>query len=470
MKSNMKNVNQKRLNRRSWCKVLSLTLLSLFSSCEKFVEVDLPNSQLIGTKVFNDANTANAAIADFYINLRDEVLVTGSVNGLSVALGYYADELTHYSVDRDDYFQNSLNPLSFSISENWNNCYKLIYEANSVLEGVEQSTALTESDKQSFAGEALFMRAYVHFYLLNLYGSIPYVTSTNYERNSRITKASPESVYTFILADLTLAKAYLKDDYVTEERVRPNRSVVSALMARVYLYTQNWEAAKKEASDIIGHSDVYSMMEDLDKTFLKNSSSTLWQLMPNAPGVNTHEAGSFIFVTGPPTYRAVSTFLLAAFEEGDLRKTHWLGSVTKGSDTWYYPFKYKQNKNTGTSQEYSILFRLEELYLIRAEAAAHLGQLAEAKSDLNRIRKRAGLENTIATTEAELLQAILRERRVEFFTELGHRWFDLKRTGQADAVLSVAKAGWDTRDILWPLPENDLRLNPGLRPQNAGYN
>ncbi len=75
----------------------------------------------------------------------------------------------------------------------------------------------------------------------------------------------------------------------------------------------------------------------------------------------------------------------------------------------------------------------------------------------------------MAGTQAELASAILEERRKEFFTEQGHRWLDLKRTGTADAVLSVKKPGWDSKDVLWPLPENELLLNGNLLPQNTGY-
>jgi hypothetical protein len=95
--------------------------------------------------------------------------------------------------------------------------------------------------------------------------------------------------------------------------------------------------------------------------------------------------------------------------------------------------------------------------------------LENAKTDLNKIRNRAGLANTSATTKTELLAAIIEERRKEFFTELGHRWFDLKRTGTANIILSSKKPGWDAKDLLWPLPESELLLNGNLAPQNPGY-
>ncbi|MNR31887.1 SusD family protein [compost metagenome] len=107
--------------------------------------------------------------------------------------------------------------------------------------------------------------------------------------------------------------------------------------------------------------------------------------------------------------------------------------------------------------------------MIRAEARAHLGNVSGAQTDLNKIRRRAGLSDTPADTQSELLAAILKERQVELFTELGHRWFDLKRFGLANEVLGAHKTAWNSTDILWPLPQSELLLNENLLPQNPGY-
>ena len=125
--------------------------------------------------------------------------------------------------------------------------------------------------------------------------------------------------------------------------------------------------------------------------------------------------------------------------------------------------------NEPEASEYSIVMRLAELYLIRSEAQVQLGQLTSAAADLNTVRKRAGLEEVTATPSAELLEFIIQERRHEFFTEMGTRFFDLKRTGQVNAVLGTVKSGWDPDDALLPLPESELLINPNLSPQNPGY-
>ena len=160
---------------------------------------------------------------------------------------------------------------------------------------------------------------------------------------------------------------------------------------------------------------------------------------------------------------------MSAFTVGDLRKIWWTKAVTNGITTWFHAYKYNQYQNTTTSQEYSIVLRLAEPYLIRAEAKAHLNDAIGAAQDLNAVRNQAGLGNTTATSTDQILDAIAEERRLEFFTEFGHRFFDLKRTHMLAAVLSGVKLGWDAKDQLWPIPATELLVNPNLQPQNSGY-
>ena len=227
-----------------------------------------------------------------------------------------------------------------------------------------------------------------------------------------------------------------------------------------------WTEAEATASEVIQNTTLYTWETNLDKVFLKESTATIWQLIPSASGKNADEGASFIFTVGPPTLVALSSDLIAAFSIDDLRKTQWTKAIISGTTTWYHANKYKQRTTTGTSLEYSILFRLAEQYLIRAEARFYLNNISGAKEDLNKIRNRAGLQNT---TETDVLGAILKERRLEFFTEAGHRFFDLKRTGTLDNTLSKLKPGWNSTDKNFPIPEVELRLNPKLLPQNQGY-
>lgn len=445
-----------------------LFIVFLIMGCESFVEVDHPDSQLTSEMVFKDVATAEAAMANIYSKLTSQVLVCGNSNGISILLGSYTDEIhTHNSgLLEFQFYQNNLNATNSEIAGLWNKSYNLIYAVNAIIEGLENSI-LNENDKNRLQGEALFLRAFLHFHLMNLYGSIPYITSTNYSINSTINKSSQAELYTLLVSDLEHAKEVMPASYGITN-FRADLGAIKSLLARIYLYHQNWEGAEREADSVI-NSGNYLWVDSLDEVFLKGSTGTIWQLKTSNEGQATLEGENFIFTMVPPPSRAMTEHLLNAFESGDMRKERWIDSVSGENDTYYYPFKYKQNTYEAVSTEYSIMIRLEELYLIRAEARLKLGDSEGAKEDINKIRNRAALPNLIAATHQELLDAILHERRVELFCELGHRFFDLKRTGKIDMVLSAIKPGWNPTDILWPLPESELLLNPNLLPQNPGY-
>ncbi|MGV9004424.1 RagB/SusD family nutrient uptake outer membrane protein [Flavobacterium sp.] len=450
-----------------WCAVLS----AIMYSCDDFVAVDLPQSQLTTPAVFEDSGTATAAMTELYSKIRDGGLLTGSANGLSHLLGNYADELDFYGGSQNSavpFYQNSLVATNPTVKELWNTTYNQIYGANALIEGLSNSTKLTVTVKDQLTGEALFVRALLHFYLANLYSDVPYITTTDYEQNRVAVRLTVAEVYQQAKVDLEQALLLLPEDYLSYDRVRPNVYAAHALLARINLYAGLWDEAANEASAVLNQTGLYSNDAPLAGTFLNDSNGTIWQLAAGFAGGNTLEVGTFSFEVGPPPLSALRTNFMAAFEVGDQRKDAWIGSVTDGSSTWYYPSKYKAGA-TGVSSEYSVVFRIAELYLIRAEARAHNGDLIGSREDLNIVRQKAVLLASTATTESELLTAILQERRVEFFTEFGHRFFDLKRYGLLQTTLSPLKPGWDATAILFPIPATELSLNPNLLPQNIGY-
>lgn len=454
-----------------WKALLFILFFSL-TSCDSFVEVDLPNSQLTGPTVFKERATADAAMGHVYANIRDQGLLSGTSFGLSCNLGAYADELDFYgntSYSTFYFYNNNLLPSNTAVGNYWNTAYNQIYAANAIYEGIQTSMTLSSSDSNNLKGEALFVRGLLHFYLANLYGNIPYVTTTDYRVNSTVSRLSISEVYKRIQADLEQAVLLLPDNYFTSGRARPNKSAANALLARCYLYSGSWAEAANAASAVLNQTNLYQTEPNLEKVFLKECTETIWQLPPAAEGRNTDEAATFTLFSGPPLTFALSDSFMEAFSPNDLRRTFWIGEVTNGSHTWFYPRKYKQTTVAATASEYAIVLRLPEQYLIRAEARAHQEDLIGAKEDLNQVRQRAGIGETTALSKQQLLEAILLERRLEFFTEYGHRFFDLKRNGKLDAVLSTIKIGWNSTDSLLPIPESELSVNPNLLPQNPGY-
>jgi hypothetical protein len=452
--------------------IFLLTLVASTVGCDSFTEVDLPESQLTAPAVYQDGVTATAALSDIYARMRDNGVVSGNVDGLTQLMGVYSDELTFHGTSiatMDGFFNHSVTPTNGYIATYWSSSYSHIYAANALIEGINSSPAIMGEQKSRLNGEGLFIRALIHFHLVNLFGDIPYITSTDFMINSKVTRIPKAIVYEKIISDLIQAKTLIPETYPTSGRVRPNKSVVQALLSRVYLYNEQWNLAEQESSAVINNKILYNPEPKLALSFLKESTSTIWQLHPGVAGANTIEGKSFTFISTPPPLTSVSDNLLNAFQLGDQRKFKWLKSVTKGNLVWYHPYKYKENVYTGTSKEYSIIFRVEEQYLIRAEARAYGNDITNGLADLNTIRNRAGLPDITVDSPKALIQAILQERRLELFSEGGHRWFDLKRTGQAQAVLQPLKPGWQNTQLLFPLPDKELLLNTSLKPQNPGY-
>ena len=186
------------------------------------------------------------------------------------------------------------------------------------------------------------------------------------------------------------------------------------------------------------------------------------------PTWNTYP-GAFLILTGNPSNVAFDSNFLKSFHPADQRKAAWTKSITVSGKTFYYPYKYKVRQNATRISEYTMVLRLSEQYLIRAEARARQNNLNGALSDINTIRLRAGLSSLPGITQQALLDSIGRERRWELFTEFSDRWIDLRRTGKADIIMSLTKGtNWNTTDQLYPIPQMEINRNSNLV-QNPGY-
>ena len=455
---------------------LTVTIIaSLFSGCRKFVQVPPAPGQMVSDIIFSSDETALAAVNGVYTQFQ-----TGNTaftnGGLSLYGGLLADELSAVTATTttDAFHLNQLLATNSIVYTNfYAHAYKLLYRANAILEGLSRSASLTPDIKEHLTGEMRFMRGLVYFYLVNLFGDVPLVTTTDYRINAVLPRAAVSTVTQLIESDLLAVEQMLPITYPGNDKLRPNRYTATTLLARFYLYQQNWQAAEAKANMVI-NSGLYSLVHSsaIHSTFLKNSNETLWEVANANETAPVTEAAVFIPASTAikPMYLLTSG-LLSSFEPGDLRKTNWVSKNTVNGIDYFYPAKYKYRLVATGSQptEYNIVFRLAELYLVRAEARAKQNLLTGAKDDLNMIRTRAGLANTTATTRPDILLAIEHQNRVEFFTEWGHRWLDLKRTDKADAVLGLLKGvTWQHTDILFPIPANELTLNPFLT-QNSGY-
>lgn len=468
--------------------------------CKKLIEIDSPQGEIVGKDIYNTNANAISVITGVYGDMGYSSIFQGK-NSISVCAGLSADEFTCISNSTDILSLFYRNGLLTDDGGFWANLYTYIYRLNSAIEGISASTGITTSVKNQLLGEAKFTRAFMYYYLLNLYGDVPLLTTTDVIANSNSTRTAATVVYTQIIKDLKEATLELKSNYVgkdvlsnSTERIRPNSYAATALLSRVYLTIGDWTAAEREASTVISNSGMY-ILEELNSTFLNTSKEAIWQIQPTVNDLNTLDATLFnlkagtlgIPVSGPnsdnrPVY--LSDGLYSSFEIGDERMHKWLDTSmvynrNSGELVGIYPFanKYKVWLPGQPRTEYLMVLRLAEQYLIRSEARARQGKISgvnSAESDLNMIRNRAGLADIHPASEAPMLFAILQERRHEFFTEWGHRWFDLKRTGEVNNVMAGAsplKGGiWASYKSLFPIPVVEFKRNPSLRSkQNPGY-
>lgn len=449
--------------------VVLISLLTIIDGCKKFVTIDPPSDQIVNPKPFTNDATATSTITGIYsemMNGTDQY----SCGYTTLLEGLYADELYYYTPGKfDEFTASNITANSQGIIENsfWVPLYKYIYAANLALEQLKISTELSPSVKQRLTGEALFIRVFCYDLLVDVFGDVPMVLHSSYQDNMILPRTAKSQVFSQMLGDINEAVNMLPADYPEGDRTRPNKWAAKLLQSKIMLAGHDYTGASAVAGEVIS-SGLFTMETDLNKVFLKQSNEAIWQLQPVRVNFNTTEGNLILPATSntTPTF-VITSYLLNAFETGDQRKTAWVKSRVYNGTTVYYPFKYKIRTAQTVTENY-VVYRLAELYLIRAEANAHLGNVDAATDDVNVIRTRAGLAKVDVTSQQDVLQKIEQERRIELCFEWGRRWFDLKRTSRAKDILSPIKSKWSDNDTLWPIPENQLHLNPSLT-QNAGY-
>lgn len=438
-------------------------LLAGFVSCSKLVETGVPSTQLTTANVFNDDQSATAVVSAIYAQFN-----AGIVSNVSSNFGLYTDELNTTSSNAStlEYYNGSVSVNNSTNLTVWRGFYSVIYQCNALLERIDDVPAITSAVRNQLKGECLFLRALSLFYSVNIYGDIPLLLTTDLDVTSVAPRSSITEIYLQIEKDLQEAKMLLPESYVNAEKVRANKWAVAALQSSVYLFQKKWIKAEAAATEVIA-SGIYDSSIPLNGIFLKNSKETILQFWTQNGFTQT---GNLFIPSGSstPVY-ILPDGLLNSFETGDQRKTAWLKTVVIGVQSYTYPYKYKnRSTTTGINAEYVMLLRLSEQYLNRAEARAQQDNLTGAKTDLDVIRIRAGLPNSIAITKNALLLLIEQERRVEFFGEWGQRYFDLKRTERLTLINQVIKPNWKAGSVLLPIPQYEVLNNPNLQ-QNPGY-
>ncbi len=446
-----------------------MTIALLLSSCEKYVDLDVSPDKLTVEDTYSTDASATSAVLALY----SYYPTTYCVGYFSYLGGIYSDEL-QYTGSTAELMQFGQSSVSTTNSNNenylWIYPFQVIRQANLTIAGVTNSATITTAAKNQLLGESKFFRAWLNFNMVNYLGDIPLAVNTSELENAYLPRSTTEAVYTQIVSDLKDAQSTLPEAYAgtAAMKLRVNKWAATALLARTYLYQKDYANAEAQATQVIS-SGVYSMTA-LSNAFINTSTETILQFS-TLYGASTF-GGTYrtsAATLTPPTYVLQADFM-KSFETGDNRKTAWVDSIAYNGVKYYRILKYKQNTATATAtgNEYNVILRLAEQYLIRAEARAQQGNITGAQADLNVVRTRAGLAGTTAASQPDLLTAILNERKVELFGEYSQRWFDLKRTGKADAVMSALRSTWKSTNVLMPIPYNQILLNDKLT-QNPGY-
>jgi hypothetical protein len=495
----------------------ALMLLITLSSCKKYIEVAPPTNSITEATVFDNDLTAAAVLTGLYSDMSRQGLSAPNILTISKLAGLSADEFDLWSGAtqvESSYYKNSLQTISGGVSaginagpEFWKVCYSYIYRCNQAIEGVSSSENLSSSVKKQLLGESKFLRAFFYFYIVNFYGDAALVTGLDPKKNSLLKRSAISEVYNFIISDLKDAQQLLSPSYLNSglapydsdpEKIRPTKWAATSLLARVYLFTAQYANAETEATSVINETSLFDVSSvALTDVFLKNSKEAIWQLQPVTTGWNTNDARYFNLSVSPVGFSTtksvyLSTELYNSFEPGDNRKTAWIGNYSTVSPvaTYHFASKFKAGRNSAITStdpssivEYHMMLRLGEQYLIRAEARARLGNISGAVADLNVLRTRArdlptpSINNPLpdlpnSLSQSQTIEAVMQERRVELFSEWGHRWFDLKRTASINLIMSAVAplkgSSWEEIDQLYPLPSEDILNDPNLR-QNPGY-
>lgn len=468
--------------------IYTLTAAGLgLSACQDELEIN-PQQSLSTDLIFSSEATATGAMIGVY-GLAQDLEVFGSMPQI----------IADFQADNVDFIGSfpTLNEIKnyTTLSDNsstqviWRDNYFVILAANAVIVNVPDvvDETFTDEERAQLVAEAKFMRAFVNFQLVNLFAhpyqidngasaGIPLVTEPFSGEVELPERSSVEEVHQAIITDLTQALPDLPVEYGSPEltRGRATQGAANALLSRVHLYREEWQAAADYAEDVIS-SPLYELAGDYS-FYSANTSETIFAIQNTAVDNGRTGSGGWSAFYEPAEQGGrgdapFSADLITAFEEepGDLR----FAQKEEGDNSRFYTLKFNDAINNTDDVP---LIRVTEMYLNRAEALAQLaasGMDAEALGLINELRERANLPLWTAGDFAgkqEFLDAIANERRKELAFE-GHRRMDLLRMGEplrpaGDPEFDESQPG-DDKTIM-PIPQRERDLNPNLS-QNTGY-
>ncbi|WP_437917909.1 RagB/SusD family nutrient uptake outer membrane protein [Sphingobacterium sp. LRF_L2] len=440
-------------------KYLYIFFIALSSSCSSFLEVD-PKSSISGENIINDETSANAALNGVYAGLRDYY----SVNYQSIA--YLSGDNVQWTGSQSlvqEFINNRVNPENATLSSTWIDIYKTINRTNNVIKALNDYSGdnISSTVKDAVLGQAYAIRALAYFDLVRVWGGVPLITEPTEAvgENMGIVRSTVTETYALVIADLDRAEELLS---ATTDRFVFTKKTVWALKARYYLYQKDWEQARDYAKLLIDDQANYELLNPYYAFFKNNVTGTkesVFELFYSADEPNSHMTQWQPQTNGGTRQWAPSDELITILTNSTTAGARSELIAKDNQDRWYGNLYYRTDDSDPT-----YIIRIAELYFIRAEAYAELGEYDLAIDDLNKIRTRALLSTrAYSTSKTDILLWIENERRLEFAFE-AHRWFDLVRTGRAQTVLGIT----ESFRLLLPIPYSQILADPVLT-QNPGY-
>lgn len=443
-----------------------LTLLLVATACQDTLEpkpVDLLTDDLVLNEAADVANVQIGLYSAFR-NIIPSTVIAGDMT---------ADMLIHngtFSQYRE-LGNKQITSANQSATVLWQSIYNTIYIANFILERLPEIQGVPAAQRAQVTATAHFLRGYAYFIGAYSYGGIPKVLTTDITTNRNIPRASKEEILALVLDDYNAALGVLPskpaNGFAGEYAVR-------TALARYYLYAGDWDQAEAFADDVID-SKVYSLdtafAAIVTEDFPGESIFEVGYTISDDPGTDSNIGLNNLFVGRREIIPSNQEILaLASDESGDrFSSIDFNTSDLNGADNGWSVAKYgtadQDNNNV-------YVFRLAEVYLIRAEARAQQNKVIGANSaqaDINILRDRANAPAVGDVSQAQMLTLLEDERRYELAFE-GHRWYDLVRTGRIEQVMPSFSANWNVKYEVWPIPQREIQNNNALKGnQNPGY-
>ena len=486
--------------------LFALVLFLATPGCKKFLQKDLQGT-LTTDQFPTSASDALLATNAVYESIRDWYYNSGGYPILDIM----SDDARKGSNPSDqqstvgpyDYF--GITPTSDGLDRWWNSLYVGVLRANVVITKVPLIT-MDETLKSRYIGEAKFLRALFYFDFVRAWGGVPLVTTTDPPLG--LPRAKAEDLYTLIISDLQSAINSLPITYQsTADLGRATKGAAEALLARVYLFRNDFANAETYAMDVInlnkyslepvyinanginGNNGVESIfevgalqVEDQDAGCDQYGNSLGVRGIPNKgwgfnrPSISLRNS----FETGDPRYKGTVIDLNDTIDGIIILGDAQTPAVTKDAHGNIIEIQCYNRKvwvpgatttsNWGLHRRFN---RYADVLLMVAEALNENGKPTEALTYLNMVRARARqgnpniLPDITITDQSQLRDIIFNERRHELGLE-GFRFWDLVRTGRAPAILGPLGFVTGKNEVL-PIPQSEIDLSQGTLVQNPNY-